>query len=202
MLDLETLRALIASGDVDTVILAFPDLQGRPVGKRVTGAFFLEHVHQHGIEVCDYLLAVDVDMVPLPGYRFANWDHGYGDLVAVPDFRTTRVLPWLEGTAIVLCDLRTTSDEPVAVSPRQILRHQIERAAERGLRVMAATELEFFLFKDSFDEASAKGWRELVPHTSTIEDYQLLQTSPRGVHRATGPQRDDGGRHPRRVLQG
>lgn len=177
MLDVEALCSEIAAGSIDTVILAFPDLQGRPVGKRVTGPFFLEHVRGHGIEVCDYLLAVDVDMTPLPGYRFANWDAGYGDLSARPDFSTIRILPWLEGTAMVLCDLETVDGEPVAVSPRQILRRQIERAAERGLRVMCATELEFFLFADSFEEAAAKGWRRLVPHTSTIEDYQILQTS-------------------------
>jgi glutamine synthetase len=177
MLDLDALRARIAAGAIDTVILAFPDLQGRPVGKRVTGSFFLDHVQGHGLEVCDYLLAVDVDMVPLPGYRFANWENGYGDLAAVPDSSTVRILPWLEGTAMVLCDLKTTNGSPVEVSPRQILRRQIERAAERGLGVMAATELEFFLFMDSFAEAAAKGWQNLVPHTDTIEDYQLLQTS-------------------------
>ena len=177
MPDLETLRELIVDGAVDTVILAFPDLQGRPVGKRVTASFFLDNVHDHGIEVCDYLLAVDIDMAPLPGYRFTNWDTGYGDLAAVPDYPTTRVLPWLEGTAMVLCDLLDPSGKPVEVSPRRILRRQIERAAERGLTVRCATELEFYLFRDSFEEASEKGWRGLVPHTSTIEDYQLLQTS-------------------------
>ena len=177
MADLETLRQLIAEGTLDTVVLAFPDLQGRPVGKRVTAPFFLEHVHEHGIEVCDYLLAVDVDMVPLPGYRFTNWDTGYGDLTARPDYSTARVLPWLPGTAMVLCDLTDPAGAPVEVSPRRILRRQVERAAERGLIVKCATELEFYLFADSFEEAAAKRWQAMVPHTSTIEDYQLLQTS-------------------------
>ena len=177
MVDLETLRTLIADGVVDTVVVAFPDMQGRPVGKRVTAPFFVRHVHEHGIEVCDYLLAVDVDMVPLPGYRFTNWESGYGDLTARPDYDTLRLVPWLEGTAMVLCDLTEASGAPVEVSPRQILRHQLERAAERGLVVKCATELEFYLFADSFDEASAKNWRGLVPHSATIEDYQLLQTS-------------------------
>jgi glutamine synthetase len=177
MAGLETLRTMIAEGEIHTVVLAFPDMQGRPVGKRVTAPFFMEHVGEHGIEVCDYLLAVDVEMLPLPGYRFTNWETGYGDLTALPDYGTLRVLPWLEGTAMVLCDLTDVSGAPVEVSPRRVLRRQIERAAERGLVVKCATELEFYLFLDSFEEASAKNWRGLVPHTSTIEDYQLLQTS-------------------------
>jgi|SRR5271166_1990843 len=177
MVDLETLRSLIAEGVVDTVILAFPDLQGRPVGKRVAAPFFLQHVHAHGIEVCDYLLAVDVEMLPLPGYRFTSWEAGFGDLTALPDYDTLRLVPWLEGTTMVLCDLTDSSGAPVEVSPRRLLRRQIERAAERDLVVKCATELEFYLFTDSFEEASAKNWQGLVPHTSTIEDYQLLQTS-------------------------
>jgi len=152
-------------------------MHGRPVGKRVTPHFFAGHVAEHGIEVCDYLLAVDVDMNPLPGYRFANWDTGYGDMVVAPDFATTCRLPWLPGSVMVIGDLLDVSGAPVEVSPRQILRRQIDRAAERGLVVRSATELEFFLFEDSFAEAASKGWRHLVPHTSTIEDYQLLQTS-------------------------
>jgi glutamine synthetase len=167
----------IADGSIDTVVIAFPDMQGRPVGKRVTADYFASHAAEHGIEACEYLLAVDVDMTPLPGYRFASWDTGYGDVVCRPDFATARRIPWLEGTAWVIADLSDGSGAPVEVSPRQILRRQLERAAERGLRVLAATELEFYLFRDSYEEAAAKGWRGLEPHTSTIEDYQLLQTS-------------------------
>jgi glutamine synthetase len=174
---LELITAGIANGSIDTVVVAFPDMHGRPVGKRVTPDFFTAHVARHGIEACDYLLAVDVDMTPLPGYRFANWDRGYGDMVVRPDYDTARFLPWLPGTALVIGDLTDADGVPVEVSPRQILRHQLARAAERGLQVMAATELEFFLFMDSYEEAAAKGWHGLVPHTSTIEDYQLLQTS-------------------------
>ncbi len=177
MLSLQTLPHQIQSGVIDTVIVAFPDLQGRPVGKRVTGPFFLEHVAQHGIEVCDYLLACDVDMEPLPGYHFANWDSGYGDLNAVVDPDTVRILPWLPGSVLVLCDLLTMEGEPVEVSPRRILRRQLERAAARGIEVKCATELEFYLFRDSFAEAADKRWRGIVPHADTIEDYQLLQTS-------------------------
>jgi len=177
VLDVATLRELIADGTVDTVVVAFPDMQGRPVGKRVTGPFFLDHVLEHGIEACDYLLAVDVDMVPLPGYRFANWEDGYGDVVALPDPTTLRRLPWLDGSAMVLCDLVDEQGVPVEVSPRRILQRQIERAAEHGLDIRCATELEFYLFQETFEEAAAKGWRDLHPHVSSIEDYQLLQTS-------------------------
>jgi glutamine synthetase len=173
----QLIDAGIADGSIDTVVVAFPDVYGRPVGKRVTGAFFTEHVAEHGIEACEYLLAVDVDMNPLPGYRFANWDTGYGDVVCRPDYATARRIPWLEGTAMVIADLTDTGGAPVDVSPRQILRRQLERAAERGLRVCSATELEFFLFRDSYEQADAKGWKQLTPHTSTIEDYQLLQTT-------------------------
>jgi glutamine synthetase len=177
MLTLETLPHQVRTGDIDTVVVAFPDLQGRPVGKRVAGSFFLDEVAAHGIEVCDYLLACDVDMEPLPGYQLASWETGYGDLHAQIDPKTLRPLPWLPGSALVLCDLFTTSGEPVEVSPRRMLRHQIERAAEFGLEVRCATELEFYLFTESYAEASAKRWQGLVPHSDTIEDYQLLQTS-------------------------
>lgn len=173
----ELIDAGIADGTIDTVVIAFPDMHGRPVGKRVTADFFASHAAEHGIECCEYLLAVDVDLTPLPGYRFANWDTGYGDVVCHPDFSTARRIPWLEGTAWMVADLSDGSGGPVEVSPRQILRRQLERAAERGLRVLAATELEFYLFRDSYEDAAAKGWRGLEPHTSTIEDYQLLQTS-------------------------
>jgi glutamine synthetase len=173
----ELIDHAIADGSVDTVIVAFPDMYGRPVGKRVTADFWTSHVADHGIEACEYLLAVDVDMNPLPGYTFANWDTGYGDVVCVPDFTTARRIPWLEGTAMVICDLTDLDGAPVEVSPRQMLRRQLERAAERGLRVCSATELEFFLFMDSYEEAGAKHWHGLTPHTSTIEDYQLLQTA-------------------------
>jgi glutamine synthetase len=168
----------IADGSLDTVVVAFPDMHGRPVGKRVTADFFTSHVAEHGIEACDYLLAVDVDMTPLPGYHYTNWDTGYGDFLCLPDYDTARLIPWLPGSAMVLCDLVDTTDAtPIEVSPRRILRRQLERAAERGLRVCSATELEFFLFRDSYEEATDKGWKDLVPHTSTIEDYQLLQTT-------------------------
>ncbi len=177
MLTLETLPHQIRTGDVHTVVVAFPDLQGRPVGKRVTGAHFVDHVADHGIEACDYLLACDVDMEPLPGYEFTNWDTGYGDVVATVDPQTLRPIPWMPGNVLVLCDLTDHEGRPVEVSPRRILRRQVERAAEHGLEVKCATELEFYLFLDSFAEAEERRWHGLRPHASSIEDYQLLQTS-------------------------
>lgn len=167
MLDRSELTKRITEGSIDTVVVAFPDMQGRPVGKRVTGRFFLDHVLEHGIEACDYLLAVDVEMEPLPGYRFANWEIGYGDVVALPDLATLRLLPWLEGSAMVVCDVLDTKGDPVEVSPRRILGRQVERARELGLDIRCATELEFYLFRETFEEASAQGWRELHPHVST-----------------------------------
>src|ERR1700735_2133 len=113
--------AAIADGSVDTVVVAFPDMHGRPVGKRVTADFFRSHVAEHGIEACDYLLAVDVDMTPLPGYRFTNWDTGYGDFVCRPDYATARLIPWLEGTALVIGDLTAAHGGPGEGSPRRIL---------------------------------------------------------------------------------
>jgi glutamine synthetase len=173
----ELIDAGIADGSLDTVVVCFPDMYGRPVGKRVTPDFFSSHVAEHGIEACEYVLAVDVDMTPMPGYRFANWDTGYGDVVCRPDYATSRLIPWQPGTALVIADLYDESGEPVEVSPRQILRHQLDRAAKRGLQVDCATELEFFLFRDSYEEAAAAGYKDLTPHTWTIEDYQLLQTA-------------------------
>jgi glutamine synthetase len=184
-LDLDTLRDRIGRGEIDTVVVAFPDLQGRLMGKRVTGHHFLDHVlapgpggGPAGIEACNYLLAVDVEMTPVPGYRFANWDEGYGDFTAVPDLSTLRALPWLDRTALVLCDLVDADrGTPVDVAPRQILRRQVERAAAAGYTVKCASELEFFLFRDSYEEAAAKGYVDLVPHSPVIEDYHILQTT-------------------------
>ncbi len=177
-LDVDELTKLVTSGAVDTVLVAFPDLQGRLVGKRVVGRYFCDQVVDGGIEACNYLLAVDVDMTPLPGYRFANWAQGYGDVRAVPDLATLRLVPWLERTALVLCDLVDTgSGAPIEVSPRRILRRQVERAAEVGFTVMIGAELEFFLFKDTYAEAAARRYHGLTPHSDWIEDYHILQTS-------------------------
>jgi len=178
MLDVGELERLVGTGDVDTVLVVFPDLQGRLMGKRVTGHFFLDHVLRDGVEACDYLLAVDVEMEPLPGYRFANWDEGYGDVQLRPDLSTMRRVPWLEATALVLCDvLDHASGEPVEVAPRRILQRQLERAHALGYTVMCGTELEFHLFRESYEEAAAKGYAELTPHSDVNEDYHILQTT-------------------------
>jgi len=177
-LDAAALEVAIDDGVIDTVVVAFPDLHGRLVGKRVTGHFFRDHVLDDGIDICDYLLAVDVDMTPLPGYEFASWDTGYGDMVARPDLTTLRTIPWLDATALVLCDLADErTGEPVAVSPRQILKHQIARAAALGYRVNIGSELEFFLFRDSMEEAEAKGFSDLQYHSAVVQDYHVLQTT-------------------------
>lgn len=175
---LHELADLISTGEIDTVLVTFPDLQGRLMGKRVTGHFFLDQVVHDGIEACDYLLAIDVDMTPLPGYRFANWDLGYGDFQCRIDPSTLRLVPWLEKTALVLCDLfDEETGQPVEVAPRQILRRQVERAATLGYRVMGGSELEFLLFREPYEEAAARGYGDLTPHSPYIEDYHILQTT-------------------------
>jgi glutamine synthetase len=179
-LDQETVSTMIGAGDIDTVLVVFPDLQGRLMGKRVTGHFFLDDVlaEEGGVEACTYLLAVDIDMDPLPGYRFANWETGYGDFKLRPELATLRLVPWLAKTALVLCDLEDQeTGAPVEVSPRRILQRQIERAAAAGYAVKCGSELEFYLFKDSYDEAGAKRYASLTPHSAVIEDYHILQTT-------------------------
>ena len=180
MLDLPTLAKLVGAGEIDTVLVVFPDQQGRLVGKRVTGHYFLDHVAagEGAIECCNYLLAVDVDMHVLPGYRFANWELGYGDLACRPDMTTLRLIPWLEATALVVCDLfDVDSGDPIEVAPRQILRRQIERVREAGFEVMTASELEFFVFRESYEDAAAKRYAGLTPQNDYVLDYHILQTT-------------------------
>jgi len=170
----------IASGAIDTVLVAFPDLQGRLVGKRVTGHYWAEQMQggQEPVHACNYLLAVDVEMTPLSGYQFANWEQGYGDVAVLPDLATLRRVPWLDATALVVCDVVDEDrGEPVEVSPRRILQRQVARAAELGYTTLFASELEFFLFRESVDEAAAKGYTNLTPHSQVIEDYHILQTT-------------------------
>jgi glutamine synthetase len=176
-LDLKALEALVRRGEIDTVLTVFPDVQGRLMGKRVVGRHFLEHIAGDGVHACAYLLTVDVDMEPLPGYRFASWATGYQDMKAVPDLSTLRRIPWLPATALVFCDLFTEEGEPVEVSPRRILQRQIERARRAGYRVMVASELELYLFKESFAEARAKRFHDLTPVSQYLEDYHILQTT-------------------------
>jgi len=178
-IDVQALEGMIHDGDIDTVVCAFVDLQGRFMGKRVTGEYFLDDVlGAEGLHACLYLVTVDMDMEPLPGYEYANWDTGYGDFRMVPDLGTLRVIPWLEKTALVICDLYSEhGDDPVPVSPRQILKTQIERATARGYSILGASEIEFYLFKDGFDDARRRDYRDMSPHSEFIQDYHILQTT-------------------------
>src|SRR6267143_5639238 len=162
------------AGEVDTIIIAIADLQGRLMGKRLTGPYFLDHVDE-GLHACDYLLAMDVDNEPLPGFKFTNWGTGYGDMHGHPDLGTIRRLPWLEKTALILCDVESFEGEPVAIAPRTILRRQVDRARKLGLEPKTASELEFFLFRDTFEQAAAKRYQDLEPYCRYIEDYHILQ---------------------------
>jgi glutamine synthetase len=175
-IDFETLQRMTADGDIETVIAVLPDMYGRLVGKRFTARYFVEDVAEHGMHACDYLLACDVDMDPVPGYAFTSWAKGYGDFHPVPDFGTLRVASWLPKTAIVICDVHFEDrEELVPFAPRSILRRQINRAAEAGYVAMGASELELYVFKDSYDSAAEKGFIRLEPIGRVIEDYHILQ---------------------------
>jgi glutamine synthetase len=176
-LTLDELNRLIDKRDIDTVIIAFADMQGRLVGKRVAARLFREDVAAHGAEACNYLLAVDVENNTVGGYDISSWETGYGDMVLVPDFDTLRLVPWLPGSALVMADLRSPDAEPVVVSPREILKRQIARLAEKGLVPFVGTELEFIVFDDSFRAAWAKGYRELMPASDYNIDYALLAST-------------------------
>jgi glutamine synthetase len=174
-LGLEELAREVEAGSIETVVTAFPDLYGRLVGKRITGAFFVEEVARQGMHCCDYLLACDMEMDPTPGYAYTNWAKGYGDLHALPDLATLRRAAWLERSAIVLCDaLDEATGEPVAVAPRSILRRQLARAAQLGFAAKCGSELELYLFRDGYDDARAKRYHELRPYGGYIEDYHVL----------------------------
>ncbi len=177
MLSVDELTQLVEHGAIDTIIVAFADMQGRLVGKRVSSRLFLEQVVHHGVECCDYLLAVDVDMNTVEGYEMSSWDSGYGDLVLTPDLTTLRLIPWLAGTALVIADVGAHDGTPTAVAPRTILRTQIARLDERRLVALAGTELEFQLFDDSFRDAHAKGYDHLVAASDHNIDYAIGASS-------------------------
>ena len=179
MLDLDGLRHLVAAGAVDTVVVAFCDLYGRLVGKRLDASFFLESPTD-GTHACDYLFCVDMEMEPVAGYAFANWEAGFGDVHLVPDLETLRVCTWLDRTALVLCDVEhtgTAGHAPVAIAPRSVLNAQLARAGELGYHAKAASELEYFLYRDSYRDAASAGHRDLTAAGWYIEDYHLLQAS-------------------------
>jgi glutamine synthetase len=176
-LTMEELRVDIEAGDVDTVIVAVTDLQGRLQGKRLDATYFLEDVLAHGTDGCNYLFAVDVEMNTVDGYQISSWERGYGDFVMVPDHDTLRRVPWHPGTAMLLADATWLDGAPVAESPRQVLRRQLDRLAERGWTAMVGTELEFIVFDDTFEQAWDKRYHGLIPSNQYNVDYSILGTS-------------------------
>lgn len=177
MLSMGQLRSAIDVGEIDTVILAFTDMQGRLQGKRLSAEFFLDEVAEHEAEGCNYLLAVDVEMNTVGGYAMSSWERGYGDFVLKPDLATLRRLPWLTATALVLADLTWLDGSPVVASPRQILAAQVARLAGRGLVALSGTELEFIVYKDSYEQAADKNYAGLTPANQYNVDYSILGTS-------------------------
>jgi glutamine synthetase len=176
-LSIDELRAAVAAGTVDTVLLAMTDMQGRLQGKRLNAHHFLEDVLEHSAEACNYLLAVDVEMNTVDGYAISSWERGYGDFEWAPDLESLRLVPWQPGTALCLADVRWADGTDVAPSPRQVLRRQIDRLAQRGLAAFAATELEFMVFRDSYETAWHKGYRDLDPANLYNVDYSVLGTA-------------------------
>ena len=178
MLALDELTKAVEKGSIDTVIVAFTDMQGRLMGKRLHAEFFLDGgIAEEGVEGCNYLLALEMDMDPVPGYQIASWEQGYGDFRLVPDLGTMRQIPWLEATALVLADVAWHDGSPVRPSPRQVLKQQVERAAALGLEPMFGSELEFYLLKETYEEAHAKHYRDLTPSVPYILDYHILATT-------------------------
>ncbi|MGW4731236.1 glutamine synthetase family protein [Streptomyces shenzhenensis] len=175
-LGVEELHALVVSGEIDTVVLAFPDMQGRLQGKRFAARFFLDEVLHHGTEGCNYLLAVDAEMNTVDGYAMSSWDSGYGDFAMHPDLSTLRRIPWHPGTALVVADLAWADGSPVAAAPRHILRHQLERLARLGYTAQVGTELEFIVFKDTYEQAWDAAYRGLTPANQYNVDYSILGT--------------------------
>jgi len=176
-LTVDELRLEVESGALDTVVIAFTDMQGRLQGKRLHAPYFLDEVLHHGTEGCNYLLAVDVEMNTVDGYAMSSWERGYGDFMFVPDLATLRRLPWQPGTAMLLADLVWDDGAEVVASPRQILKAQTARLADRGLVALAGTELEFMVFRDTYEDAWRSGYRDLTPVNLYNVDYSLLGTA-------------------------
>ena len=175
-IDVEQLKRLTADGELETVLAVFPDMYGRLVGKRLVARFFVDEVLGHGMHACDYLLACDVEMDPVPGYAFTAWAKGYGDFRPLPDLSTLRIASWLDKTAVVLCDVYAEKEDTlVSVAPRGILRKQLDRAAASGYTAMAASELELYVFNETYESAAQKGYINLQPIGRVIEDYHILQ---------------------------
>jgi glutamine synthetase len=176
-MSLQDLRTQVDAGEVDTVVLGITDMQGRLQGKRLTARHFVDDIAEQGAEGCNYLLAVDVEMNTVEGYAMSSWEGGYGDFVMRPDLATMRPVPWQPGTVIVLADIEWPDGSPVVASPRQVLRKQLDRLAERGWMCNAATELEFLVFRTGYEEAWHKAYRGLDPANLYNVDYSLLGTA-------------------------
>ncbi|MFI7245113.1 glutamine synthetase family protein [Streptomyces qinglanensis] len=170
------LRRLVEAGEIDTVVLAFTDMQGRLQGKRFAAPYFLEHVLDGGSEGCNYLLAVDVELNTVDGYEMSSWEHGYGDFAMHGDTGTLRRVPWNPGTALLTADLAWHDGSPVVASPRQILQRQLDRLAERGWQAYVGTELEFMVFQDTYEQAWDSAYRGLTPVNQYNVDYSILGT--------------------------
>ena len=177
LMTLEQLKSAIDQGEIDTVAVAITDMQGRLQGKRLSARFFLNEVAKHGTEGCNYLMAVDVDMNTVDGYAMSSWERGYGDFVMAPDFDTLRWTPWQPGTALMLADVEWEDGTDVSPSPRQILRRQLSRLSDMGLKALVGTELEFIVFRDSYEQAWDKGYKELIPANQYNVDYSMLGTA-------------------------
>ena len=173
-LSIEALKAGVADGSIDTVVVAMTDMQGRLTGKRIHGQFFLDEVLKHGTEGCNYLLAVDVDMNTVAGYEMSSWERGYSDFALVPDMDTLRLIDWQPGAVLVLADVQWLDHTDVVASPRQILRKQVKALNEAGMEAMCGTELEFVVFKDTYEEAWNKGYKNLIPVNQYNVDYSIL----------------------------
>ena len=173
-MSIEALKAGVADGSIDTVVVAMTDMQGRLTGKRIHGQFFLDEVLKHGTEGCNYLLAVDVDMNTVAGYEMSSWERGYSDFALVPDMNTLRVIDWQPGAVLVLADVQWLDHSDVVASPRQILRKQVKALNEAGMEAMCGTELEFVVFKDTYEEAWDKGYKNLIPVNQYNVDYSIL----------------------------
>jgi glutamine synthetase len=174
LLSLESLKAKVADGSIDTVVVAMTDMQGRLTGKRIHGQFFLDEVLKHGTEGCNYLLAVDVDMNTVDGYEMSSWERGYSDFALIPDLNTLRLIPWQPGAALILADVAWLDHTDVVASPRQVLRKQVAELEKQGMVAMCGTELEFVVYKDSYEEAWNKGYKNLVPVNQYNVDYSIL----------------------------
>jgi len=171
----DELRQRVRGGQIDTVITAFTDMQGRLMGKAVTGEFFCDEVADHGIHCCNYLLGTEMEMTCPPGFRLMSWAQGYGDWLAVPDLGTLRVTPWREGTAFVLCDVLDEEGQAVPVSPRTLLKQQVAAAGALGVRAKMASELEFYLLRETYESAHRKQFHDIEPFGWYFEDYHVLQ---------------------------